>query len=97
MLIKILHDTRHKIRIKSYKAEQNNRHSQYHGKPYIYNDHYHVECYSTSVVLRPQVPVEYLLTASVMSAPAALVASKIAYPSERSKDDKKKYVVGTQG
>ncbi|XP_060085848.1 solute carrier family 28 member 3-like [Ylistrum balloti] len=42
------------------------------------------------------VPVEYLLTASVMSAPAALVASKMVYPSKKSKDDDKKYVFGNQ-
>ncbi|XP_021350798.1 uncharacterized protein LOC110448730 [Mizuhopecten yessoensis] len=42
------------------------------------------------------VPVEYLLTASVMSAPAALVASKMVYPSETGKDDTKICVVGTK-
>ncbi|XP_069114689.1 uncharacterized transporter HI_0519-like [Argopecten irradians] len=43
------------------------------------------------------VPVEYLLTASVMSAPAALVAAKTVYPSERSKEPDRKCVIGTGG
>ncbi|XP_060085850.1 uncharacterized transporter YutK-like [Ylistrum balloti] len=42
------------------------------------------------------VPVEYLLTASVMSAPAALVTSKLVYPSEERKDEDKKYLIGTR-
>ncbi|XP_021350783.1 solute carrier family 28 member 3-like isoform X2 [Mizuhopecten yessoensis] len=45
------------------------------------------------------IPVEYLLTASIMSAPAALVASKIVYPSETlklCKDDDKKYFIATK-
>ncbi|XP_033761485.1 uncharacterized transporter HI_0519-like [Pecten maximus] len=45
------------------------------------------------------VPVEYLLTASVMSAPAALVAAKTAYPSEESNSagDRKCSIVNRGG
>ncbi|XP_033762081.1 uncharacterized transporter HI_0519-like [Pecten maximus] len=42
------------------------------------------------------IPIEYLMTASIMSAPAALVASKIIYPSEMSEDEDKRYTVGTK-
>ncbi|XP_060085849.1 uncharacterized transporter HI_0519-like [Ylistrum balloti] len=44
------------------------------------------------------IPIEYLFTASIMSAPASLVVSKMMYPSDENKDDDddKSVIIGTQ-
>ncbi|XP_069111871.1 uncharacterized transporter HI_0519-like [Argopecten irradians] len=41
------------------------------------------------------IPIEYLMTAAIMSAPASLVASKIIYPSEKIKIDDQKLSLPT--